>query len=49
MFRMFGKLEGSEWKLDGSEGINDTRLTEKDYCLLTSKTTVGSDNFSNFP
>ena len=49
MFRMFGKLEGSEWKLEGSEGTNVSRLTEKGYCLLTSQTTVGSDNFSNFP
>ena len=45
MFCMFGKLEGSEWKLEGSEGTNDTRLMAKDYCLLTSRTTVGSDNF----
>ena len=49
MFRMFGKLEGSEGKLEGSEGTNVLRITEKDYCLLTSQTTVGSDNFSNFP
>ena len=27
MFRMFGKLEGSEWKLERSEGTNAKRLT----------------------
>ena len=27
MFCMFGKLEGSEWKLEGSEGTNVLRIT----------------------
>ena len=35
-------------KLEGSEGTNVLHFKLEDNCLLTSRTTVGSDNFFNF-
>ena len=42
---MWGKLREVR---EVREKLRDKCLTAKGYCLLTSRTTVGSDNFFNF-